>query len=65
VQIDEVLATAMDLDEADQLKAEQEREYISFEETYFSIAGKIETVAIVRARGGKCKSGASSTSAVH
>lgn len=38
VQIDEVLATAMDLDDTEQLKTEQEREYVSFEENYFSIA---------------------------
>lgn len=42
VQIDELLATAMDLDNVEQLKTEQEREYVSFEESYFNIASQIE-----------------------
>ena len=42
LQIDEVLAIAADLSDVEQLKREQETEYINFDQTYFDIAGKME-----------------------
>ncbi|XP_029673850.1 uncharacterized protein LOC115241992 [Formica exsecta] len=41
-QIDEFLATDMDLENVEELRTEQETEYVNFEENYFCIAGKIE-----------------------
>lgn len=41
-EIDELLATAIDIENVDELVAEQETECITFEENYFNIAGKIE-----------------------
>lgn len=41
-QIDELLATSDDLEYVEQLKLEQETEYIEFEEMYFNVAEKIE-----------------------
>ncbi|XP_036143402.1 uncharacterized protein LOC118645800 [Monomorium pharaonis] len=41
-QIDEILAAAIDLPNLEELKIEQDTEYVNFEENYFTIAGKIE-----------------------
>lgn len=46
MQINKLLATAMDLDGTEQLKAEQEREYVAFEENYFNTASKIERLLL-------------------
>lgn len=41
-QIDELLATVVDLENVEELRTEQETKYVNLEENYFCIAGKIE-----------------------